>query len=92
MGPGVNHSESTKLPDGGALLSAQEVEEVHQELGMLVVGLHHTARRLHQLYQDSNELVTQLYKLRFFFFFVIINSNGLSQSSLFQSATIEGNF
>jgi len=39
------------LPDGGPLLCAQKVEEVHEELGMLVVGLHHAARGLHQLAQ-----------------------------------------
>jgi hypothetical protein len=57
------------MPDGGALFSAQEVEEVHQELGMLVVGLHHTARGLHQLSQDSNEHVTRLQASLAFFYY-----------------------
>jgi hypothetical protein len=69
-----------KLPYGGALFSSQEVEEVHQELGMLVVGLHHAARGLHQLFQDSSEHVTQLQASLAFF---------LLQATL---ATFVGNF
>ena len=39
------------LPDGWPLLSAEKVEQIDQELGMLVVGLHHTAGGLDQLAQ-----------------------------------------
>jgi hypothetical protein len=60
---------------------------------MLVVGLNHAARRLHQLSQGSSEHVTLLENIQLYLLFIVTsNSNALYQTSLLQSATFVGNF